>query len=100
MRRGRASRGRSLRSRRSFGSTGIAVADPAGPQCSEPGPGLEPGGATVGRPECDKRATDQILGGDHPNPALIIGKTAVEAVVAVVAHQEDPAGRHNGGWKI
>src|SRR5690348_15385539 len=76
----------------------VAVADPARAQCGEPGPWLHPGCTPVGRPEGDQRPANQMVDRHHSDPPFIGGKPAVEAVVAVVAHQEEVAGR-NRGWR-
>ena len=71
----------------------IAVADAIAAKCREPGPGLPPGRAPVGRPEGDAAPPDKILHRHHSDPAWACGEAAVEAVVAVVAHQEHVAAR-------
>src|SRR5436309_8619701 len=80
--------------RRSLRDPDIAITDPAYAQCGEPGPGLEPRRAAVGRPEGEGRSADEILGRDHADAPLVGGESAVEAVVAIVAHQEQVTWRH------
>src|SRR5262245_11177716 len=71
----------------------ITVADTVAAKCGEPRPGQDPRCAPVGRPEGDRGPADEILDRDHADPALGRRKAAVEAVVAIVAHQEHMPGR-------
>src|SRR5437868_11365715 len=83
-----ACRGRTRRRLLSFRLPCIAVADAVRAKCSEPRPRLEPGRAAIRRPEGAARPAYQILCRHHANAPVKRRKAAVEAVVAVVAHQK------------
>src|SRR5262249_21954552 len=69
----------------------VAIADAGCAKGAEPGPGLPIRSGSVGRPEGEDRAPDHIVDWHHPDATLGSAETAVEAVVAIVTHQENPA---------
>src|SRR5690606_1788244 len=69
-----------------------AAPDPFPPRRSEPGPGLQPFSAAIGRKEHEARFADEVFHRDEPDALLRDGReTTVERVVAIVAHQEQHA---------
>ena len=79
---------------------GIAISDSLGPERGEPSPWLEIRSTPVSRPKSNQSAPDQLLDRHHSDPALGGREAAVEAVVAIVAHQKDVACRDRGFRKV
>ena len=68
------------------------LADAVAAKRREPGPRQPIIRAAVGRPEVEQPPADDILDGNEADPAFGHAEAAVEAVVAIVAHQEQMAG--------